>query len=374
MAKRYMRHRNSSGNRTVTVVDQNAQQYAKSRLNLGKRKRKVLQKLLRDSICYTNWRYQGLTTLDTAGGYFFCNTNAVTPATTKNLLPLHIVDLTNCPNYTAAGVISDNCHLRLTTSNNTSSATVSFEAPNAQAQGSGGTASGANAFIVERSLNATNNSYFPGQMAMLDWVQLKLMLYGTLTRPVRWRVEVIQLKYDWLHPDFQLTTEVASLNPKYTQERNGFWQYMIKPWITTPINAQQPGYKQMYKVVKTLVDTVIEPKLSTEPNAQATTWPSTGGTALPHQREVNVFYRMQRKCRFDWNTDINVDEGVTTLSWGQNTGDVTTTVHPKARLYLIIRATCPVNNTGALSSSNILTDPTFDILVRKKMVRLGVGT
>lgn len=359
----------------LQVTDANAQQYHRSKYKLGKKKRLSLQKLVRNNKSYSIYRYQGLTSLDTAGGYFPCNTNQA-GGTGPVLWPLHIFDLTNAPNLlfdgTSNNVVSDLMHFRAVTPGTDPTSNIVFEATRAS-QNQDGTGVVPGVWLYEKAVGGpTVFNNVPEFGNVLEWVQFKLMLYGTLTRPVRWRVELIQLRYDWLHPDFfvRTSTDPGTLNPDYLQQRNAFWQYMLKPYTTTPLNTQATFNKGLYTVVKTLCDTIIEPKLSTEPNAQATTWPNTGGTPLPHQKELNVFYRMNRKVRYDWNDNDGVNMATSNLGWQQNLGECQTSVAPRARMYLMIRATAPVNNTGAQPSAAVLSDPTFDIMIRKKHAKL----
>lgn len=173
------------------------------------------------------------------------------------------------------------------------------------------------------SVPITNSEMFPKRSSILKWVSLKAMFYAATASPTRIMVELVSFKDDRLHP---------TATP--TDFSTAFWQKMSKKFLFNPI---EPGDTELGKWMKVHKRVVInmDPKETTE-------------TTNTRYKELNFFFRANRKCDFDWNrNDVMSFNAVN----GQeiNTGNVSTDVHPKARMYILIRSLAP--RGGAYAST-----------------------
>lgn len=184
---------------------------------------------------------------------------------------------------------------------------------------------------------ATNTSFvtYPLGVSTLRWYRLKLMLYNALNFPGKYRIELIQLKDERLHPDAPATTF-----------RTAFWQAITKQWTFNPCAEADTKVSRYYKVLK---------RLSIHMDSK-----DTDQTTSTNYKEVNFFCRLNRTCRYDYNQDDrmnmrNNDQQI-------NNSDNFTDVHPRARLYVLVRALSRrvANNVGFDPNFN----PSFDYSVK----------
>lgn len=362
---RSMGTQTTGGNRTVSVVDANAQQYSRSGKSYNRRRKGFYRKLLRSQKEARYLRLQGITSFDTSGGYYLCNQASTNPANSTCLWPLYLIDYKATNNVNNGVDINGQVLWRLQTPSANSTANVSFVQPRLQQSSQGANDVNSNVWQPENFYSQTGVSIsYPHRRTLINYIQAKFMFYGTLTRPVRWRVEMIRLNRDWLHPDFEITTDVSTgAGMNVLLERNAFWQYMLKPFVETPLCIQDPKMANYYTKVKTLCDFVIEPKLNTEPAADI----GESDVSFPHQRQFDYFERMDAVVKYDWD-DTNVRD-YNTLGYQVNTGENKGSVNYRSRVYIMIRALAPVNNTS-LTNQDLKIDPTFDMILRKKELTL----
>lgn len=354
------------------MKDENAAQFTRARpVKFGRKKKgkAMIDALVRANEQAVWYRMQNLTGWDVLYGASLCILNAPTPATTQNNYPCYLWDLTAVNNIVSATQVLQPSMFRLVSSNNTASATYSWDSTAA----TGGCATGAVATTGGSSVNpgiweyentpaspTSNYLNHPIRRCFQNYVEGKFMLYGTTTKPVRWRIEIIRLAEDYMHPDMSgLSSAFGDIS--YIKQRNAFWNKYIMPWISNPINIQDPKTVQPI-VVKTICDIVIEPKLSTEPSA-----------LVPHQVEKSFFYTQDRMLKYDWNdTSVAATDGFIGQQVNTDGSNIKTFVAPKYREYLSIRALCTTNNNTALPGTiAVATDPSFDFVLRKKITLLS---
>lgn len=352
----------------VRVVDENAQQYGRSKSSYNRRKKASANQLVH-SAKEARWlRLQGVTTFGVGPGFVRCDLSSTAPASATVNWPLWLFDLKATNNFENGTARNGVVAWRLTTPSNAASSNAIFINNYNTWQNSDGTTGAASVWQFENlPASVTGTSGVPHRKTFLDYIQAKFIFYGASARPVRWRVELISLNEDYLHPDFAITTDPTSAaDVDLVAERNMFWQYMVKPYVTSPINVQNSRYKKKFNVVRKIADFVLEPKLTTEPDLDI------GATAVevPHMHQLDYFERMGVTCKYDWNEDTLAGWG--TNSFQQNIGQTAAQVAYKDRVYLMIRALAPINNTLVLpTQADPNQDPTFDIVLRKKEVFLN---
>lgn len=358
-------------------VNEDATEWRRSKGSIGKFKRgqKKVNALVRANMNQMIWRFQTLSKIESGGGAQQLPLLQAGGAGTVINYPLVLYDLYALQNVYNGSTFNPIVGYKLAGISETAGANVYFT--DLIGQLPDGTSTGSPDYWQPESLSAANTftQQSPLRSILTNWVQMKLLMYGTLTRATRFRVELIKLKKDYLHPDWWPTgIEAEPIGPGASEgnvitQRNAFWQYMLMPYISTPLNVQDPMLHKQYKSVATICDVLVEPKLTTEPKTDATDWPTDStGTAVPHMRQHDFFMKMDKVCKYDWNEGSVVGGGLTTyVPWQQSaTQTVKTTVDPKQRVYLMIRALAP--SVGA--TFNVSNQPSFDILLRKKVTNI----
>lgn len=186
--------------------------------------------------------------------------------------------------------------------------------------------------------NSVQESY-PMGSSMLDWMKAQLLFYSTTTLPTRVQVDLVQITDTRLVPGAESTPFATA-----------FWQSAIKRFAYSPL---EPGNNQYKKYLKTLYTKsfILEPKETTE--------------SVPAQLyQLDLFQRFNRKCTYNWqNADrmnINAVEGPVNRADNQNV------VHPRARIFLMIRA-----QSKSDTAYTTTVHPSYDIVLRTKHTQLS---
>lgn len=197
-----------------------------------------------------------------------------------------------------------------------------------------------------------------GRSAFLEYVQLKMNLWGAKSKAVRWSVQIIQ----------PLSDEV---NPYHWAANSGMgtvgaqaWEEMIKQYTYNPIARIDHNKCKAFKVVKSF-SCIIEPTSTTESDAD------------PHVKTLNWFLRVNKVCHFD-NATVTSDGTFQIQSTAELKNNVDTahkstgafSVVPRDRESLILLVRCSDYNASTTAfDSNI--HGSFDIDVRTKYVTCG---
>lgn len=174
-----------------------------------------------------------------------------------------------------------------------------------------------------------------GETAIHKWSSLDLELWGTRNKPTRYTIELVQFSEDVL-PAFDTTID---------GNKSEFWQAMVKHYTYSPMAQIDDGYgRKKYKVLKRY-------SVSIDPTASYENDPD------PHVKTMKLFYRFNRKCRFNWqfNTpDVQSIANMNEPDWRQEANQNMTQVHPNARIYVMIRA----SNFTRLTSTDTVDNST----------------
>jgi len=194
-------------------------------------------------------------------------------------------------------------------------------------------------FAFERaSLSNGYTDIKPQGKCLFDWASVKALCYAPTAMPTRWTFQLIQFKDVRLVPN-ALTTTFAS----------AFWQAQTKKLIKSPLEPGSSTWDKYFRVLKKITF-IQDPKESVE-------------TSAARYKQVNLFARFNRMCSYQWDDTDRM--GLLTDNEGQiNMGTQNrTTVHPRARIYLMITAMAKVAN-----QYDGTVHPSFDIVIRKKNV------
>lgn len=203
---------------------------------------------------------------------------------------------------------------------------------------------------VERaSLTAASGNNYPLQSSIISWADVRFDLFGCTAQPTKFVIELCQF-------DDECVPVVGTITDN---NHVRFWDAQVRSFISNP-NLHQISYgNKNYK--KVLDRRVIEigPTSTTESDTD------------PHIKTVQLFYRLNRRCNYSWKDYIAAPaENATnaqlpTVMVPQSFGDSSVQVHPRARLFVMIRAVKFVRDLNAGAETNAST-PSFNVQVRTK--------
>lgn len=282
---------------------------------------------------------------------------ALCALTNSNLVcPVHLYDITSLNNIVNNQVQNYNPAFQLGFDSNVGTARVNFS--NLPCKFNDGTA-GSTWFYENVSGSNSTIDVYPKKSSFQDYFHAKLLCYGASTFATEYAIDVIQLKDEYLHPDWLNNAAWSGALPNtaainYAKAAVGFWDYVAKPYMgTNPLATITGSFSKHMKILKSLRFT-LQPRLSTETDNPA-----------GHCKQVNLFVKLNRKNKYDWiegGTDPLLTSGTT---WISQQGQDSTTVNPKARIYLMIRATNSVL-TQLPAAPSYSNSPSYDLVLRTK--------
>lgn len=194
-----------------------------------------------------------------------------------------------------------------------------------------------------------------------NYINVRMNLYGTVQRPTKYKIQLVQFKQDHLVPSGAPAGNDLQTGTALYTEAQDFWTYMAKPYTFSNLNDQPPQHANQMKVLKAW-DFIINPPETTE------TLSST-----PHFKECNIFMRMNKLQRYDTQPKqpLPTSQAYDRADYTQLNADVRPYVQPKDRVYLIIRALAasgiataltPTVNRVNLFDANY--HPSYDIVMK----------
>lgn len=318
--------------------------YTKRNVNYGRVPRRTLAqafKQINSTREVVRLNLQGVKRFGTSFGSYLLE-NGQTAAGATCVMPCHLYDLTSAFNTNAANsVVNHPVFQGLRFTNETDTANTSWLNP--------GTAPGPPSVTFtwnwENTPEATaagNLNNFPHGKSVLEWISAKFMFYAPLTQSTKFQVDVIQLTDQRLHP----TAGINASNIVVDDFHTGFWQYMLSQYSYNPIMAQNSKYAKYVKYLKRTT-LYVDPKETTD-------------TSQSRYKELNLFLRFNRTCNYKW--DDNDKIGIATNDIESNTGNARTTVHPRARIYLMVRALAGFRQNATLFSEAV--HPSYDLVLK----------
>lgn len=315
------------------------------------------------------YRYQGILSYTAARGYYQMDRTVIgTPgqAGASEALPLYLFDLTAVPYNGSTQNSGVGSRLSLV---NSSTGFNNVQYYFDQDLNAGTNQNPAGVDVAGSSV--TNNNYWtdnvgtnffgPGRTDQLSYLDIRLVCVAALTYPTEYEISLVQLQDEWLHPHWRSTTNSGQDNIAWNQLRNAFWENEVYKYCTNPIAIVNPKTKKLgQKRVMWQTKFTIQPK-------------STISTQVEGAHKiVKLFKWMNRLQRYDWTQNGSIQKGAGGAllvggylpAGGFPVNDVTAnaeTVHPKARIYLMVKAT-------SLGASGSIDTPSFDLVIRKKHI------
>lgn len=328
---KYRRKKYTSGTTTTTTrrtkeTDVTQAEYSRRTTAIGRKPKQSLKqawKLLNSNIASTVYGAAAYNQFAGATGTNRLLNTSTTTTTGTFIAPCHLWELTSAPNVINGVVTNPNVQWELTFTNPTSTGTVGWN-------------NSSPLFVANADNVSTSFNTYPMGNDTLDWIKAKLLFYCPTTIPCRIQIDLVQLKDTRLLPDAANNSAFAT----------AFWQSMVKRFAYSPMESGNTKY-QKYLTVLHSQQFIMHPKESTE-NVNTT------------YKEVQIFKRMNRRCTYDWQ-----DQDTMTML-GQETQQnapalLSTQVHPRARIFLMIRA--QANNAAAFDASKM---PTYDYSINLK--------
>lgn len=258
-------------------------------------------------------------------------------------VPMYIFELNSCINTRNAQVHSPSPMYIPT---RTEAGGYTWNSQNGQA------ADGSNSTVwhIERAPDSsTSFSTFPGGASILEWADIRLDLFGCKAQPTKFIIELCQLSEDVV-PSVGTNTDLNHVR---------FWDQQIRSFISNP-NLSQIGYgfaKEKRVLDRRVVD--IDPTSTTESDQD------------PHIKTLKLFYKLNRRCKYNWKDYIaGVSENpsntqLPTVWIPTAIDDNNVQVHPRARMFMLIRAVKFVRNATYVAQTNTDT-PSMNIQVRTR--------
>jgi len=219
----------------------------------------------------------------------------------------------------------------------------------------------------------------PNSTDMLDAFAAKILMYGTTSRAVQFRFDLVQFTRDYLHPEFLInqgggasvpgtgnTGTLPDIDNRSSQE---FFSELTRAYTYNPATFHNGNaLKGKMKILKSWTH-LIQPKQTTDtPTTTETTAGNvtTKGTAvIPHTQSFNIYHKLNRTQRYNWIDNSTNSEPVTdavadapTSQIGVNKNDVAY----KARVYLMVRALATEPTIKGIWSSDLT--PSYDISLK----------
>jgi hypothetical protein len=208
--------------------------------------------------------------------------------------------------------------------------------------------------LEHTSAPAASSGTAPNASDLLKSVQLRMLFYGATAKPTKFSIDLVSIKDDYLHPDSANVAQSAAQSAdgiNLQSDRNLFWQTQVRPYIFSPLVLGDPINAKGKMKVHKHTEFLLQEKLTNEP---------TSFSGHMHQLMYNL--HLDRIQKYDWNDpSFQTPNALENAYLTPNIALPTTTVSPRARLYVMIRAQSTFNTSGSLDPSK---NPSFDIIMR----------
>lgn len=339
--------------------------YSKRYYRVGRRysASKRGRKLVRKAVGYRKYGLRDYGAWNASNGQRFLVSRQPGALGTEIEQPVHLWDLTGVTQTiltagtTAGDVVFPATYMVLKFSDETDSAAVKWQyydptsglqnVPHTQGVLMTQADRSSNLYMTYTSGSGQNllNTGFASESAtgrdLLEDINVNMMCYGPTGQCTKWLIQLVQLKED-VTPGKQNTLATA------------FWQSMAKPYGYNPIERGNRYLQAKYmKVLKSIYFEQDAPE-STEDHLKT------------RMRHVMLKYFANRVCNYQWGMEsdkVAMDrmDQFENARVETNTENHNTTVHPNARIYLMVRAL--TTYLGPNANLDVSKTPTYDITI-----------
>lgn len=301
-------------------------------------------------------------------GYFVLNNAVASDAvsTTGDTFPLHICCLNSVPNAS----LTTN-HMQELTTGNTATADVTDMLFNASTIALGQTPEGGTSSRWNYEKLVSPGSFtdpIPG--SRIDffikskyiqhmWYEMRFLLYGQRQSPTIYDVMLVKFRDECLAPELT-AAQIAALPSEQRQSRNALWQGLVRNISYNPILPAAPKAFSGLRVIKRQ-RFIIQASMTDEADR------------TPHHKIVKWFYKAGVNQDYDYSSLGQARAStIDAANYTQQiaVSNMQNVPHPKARLYLMIRAT---NTTPAAAQEDMDNTPSYDLCIRKKIYFQGIA-
>ena len=193
------------------------------------------------------------------------------------------------------------------------------------------------------------STQLPSNNDVLKGVKIKMVLYGCLTRPTQYRIDLVQIMKPHMHPDWLIangtmysTTGTAGNNEQANNinAASAFYEELVRPYAFSPATfSNGDALKGNIKYLKSWYHT-IQPRLTTEMADVSASNTMDTTVALPHSHVFDVWHSFNRSQKYDWERTVAKAENTGNAGDAPSIeiGGIRTDVCPQARIYLMVRA------------------------------------
>lgn len=204
--------------------------------------------------------------------------------------------------------------------------------------------------------NASTQTTAPGRKALLDWVRIRLNVWGKKTAPSRISIQLVKFSDEELCPETMTvlresgsTTTADVVDP----EANQFWSSIVKPLINNPCSSIIRTSRMKMRVIKDFKIN-IDPTLSNDNDPD------------PSCKFLDIFHRVGRLI--DYSSAPSVVQSAANLNAATTYTDITTgyRAYPQRiqqSLYLVIRS-MQQDYVGSGGTMDNTQTATFDMNVQ----------
>jgi hypothetical protein len=176
----------------------------------------------------------------------------------------------------------------------------------------------------------------PGTHSYIESFKAHLMLNGPQTKATKWCIQLVQFSEE-VSPYQQTKTATA------------FWQQLAKPYGFNPLEpGLRASMRKHMRVLKSVYVNMDAPE-SSEDHLNA------------RMRQVDFSGFLNRLANYKWDEEtdrVNMDRNDMIDDNDPSTVVFSTHVHPKARVYMMIRALCTLKQDGGFTPAEF---PSYDI-------------
>lgn len=352
----------SSTARTVRLDPQVQQDYRRSVIRYGKKKRTgfTARKLTRTQMNKTVFTVRNYGAWNRGLGAIDIRSNQPTLASPVEC-PVHLWELTGAVQATGnrTNVDYPATFYKLEFDGTGSSHTANFTTI------VGGTTLNVNGFDVHSSVDQKDYSLYPtwsdqrkyatpgtlsnnamfgvGAKSYLESFKAKFVLNGPQQRPTRWCIQLVQLK-ETVTPGWAGSNDTVA---------TAFWEAISKPYgFSTLDPGPAPHLRKYMKVLKTMYVTMDAPESSED-------------HLICRMRHVDFTGFLNRKCNYAWgqNDDLTnlASDDIPENAFADTGTEFSTHVHPNARIYIMVRALCTLRIDELPSNAYY---PSYDLLLQ----------
>jgi len=267
--------------------------------------------------------------------------------------PLHMFDLTSVPNIINGTYTSPKPGFELSFTCNSAGAPIEAVFSNLIGDGNGnyGTSS---AWQGENWGSASASSVSqPNRRTLHKGASIKMMLYGATNTASNFKISIVKIKQDWMHPDGPISNTYAGISQEGTRVLG--WEQAVKPFVSHPLAQETKSGTRPFKIIKEY-DFTIQPING------------TSGSSF-FSKEVDIWVPINKINKYDWNersADTNLEHPT---SYAQNLASLSNELEPKKRIYLMVRA-LNYKVDGTLPTTCAHT-PSYDIVIKNHIANIA---